>query len=238
MASTRHSRGHSATPPPTFMLPHAAHLRHELTIKRSRFIATAARVDSLTAARDFFAHVHAEFPDARHHCTAVRVEGEIAAQPITRSSDDGEPAGTAGRPMLGVLTASGLINAAVVVTRYFGGTLLGTGGLVRAYSDSVRQVLHGAPIVRREPAQLLSVTVPYALAGKLEADLRTYGFEHINARYTAHDVQLQAQVRTVDGETFYQLVAQLTEGAAQPQLINNTHMEIRAGKIALIGSDS
>ncbi|MCI6574454.1 MAG: IMPACT family protein [Actinomycetaceae bacterium] len=217
-------------------LPLATTLRGELTIKRSRFIASATRVSSLAAAREFFAAIRTEFPDARHHCTALSVMEESISTPIVRSSDDGEPAGTAGRPMLGVLHASRLTDVAVVVTRYFGGTLLGTGGLVRAYSDSVRGVLDGAPVLRRKPARTLRLSAPYAIAGKLEADLRTHGFDHIESSYTPSSATLSIRVSESELNVFHSLVAQLTNGALKPHDDGSTYIEIRAGKLALIAS--
>lgn len=121
--------------------------RSEIEIKRSRFIASLARTDSEEAAREFIAQIRREFPDARHHCTAFIIHQDTGPD-TARSSDDGEPAGTAGGPMLKVLTESGLTNVTCVVTRYFGGTKLGTGGLVRAYSEAVQQVLKNAQTVR------------------------------------------------------------------------------------------
>ena len=109
-------------------LPRGFQARTETEVKRSRFLATLARADDEQQARDVIALVKAEFPDARHHCQAFIVDVPDA-QPIERSSDDGEPAGTAGMPMLETLRGAGLGNVVAVVTRYFGGTLLGTGGL-------------------------------------------------------------------------------------------------------------
>ena len=117
----------------------------ELEVKRSRFITLICRVTSEDEARAFIQATRAEYPDARHHCSAFiyAVEG---ANPVERSSDDGEPSGTAGQPMLDVLRGSGMLDIAAVVVRYFGGVKLGTGGLVRAYSDAVSLVLpRGAP---------------------------------------------------------------------------------------------
>ncbi|WP_341466845.1 IMPACT family protein [Actinomyces lilanjuaniae] len=143
----------------------------ELEVRRSRFLAQAARADTENAARAFIARARSTYPDARHHCSAfiVAVDG---AQPVERSSDDGEPSGTAGGPMLEVLRASGLMSTVVVVTRYFGGTLLGTGGLVRAYSEAAAQALSAATRVRLVIRHLWTLTVPPAQAGHLEAGLR------------------------------------------------------------------
>ena len=120
----------------------------EIVEKKSRFIATVKPVDSEEEASAFIAEMKKKYWDARHNCSAF-VIGEH--NEIQRSSDDGEPAGTAGHPMLDVLLGEGIHNTAVVVTRYFGGTLLGTGGLVRAYSKSV-QGLRPAPYSKRKKA--------------------------------------------------------------------------------------
>ncbi|WP_420100026.1 IMPACT family protein [Corynebacterium sp.] len=147
----------------------------ETEVKRSRFIACAARVVDEDAARTFLAGIRAQFPDARHHCSAyiLHVDG---ANPVERSSDDGEPAGTAGQPMLEVVRGSGLQDVAVVVVRYFGGVKLGTGGLVRAYQDATRAVLDEVAVRRREPRDLWTLDVGHGEAGKIEAELRGRGF--------------------------------------------------------------
>lgn len=143
----------------------------DLEVKRSHFLGRAARADSEEEARAFIASVRARYPDARHHCSAfiVAVPGAIN---VERSSDDGEPSGTAGQPMLEVLRGTGLVNAAVVVTRYFGGTLLGGGGLVRAYSQATTQALAAAARVRLTTRHLWEARLPVAIAGRLEAELR------------------------------------------------------------------
>lgn len=124
--------------------------RAELLALNSRFIGTAGYTASVAAARAFIAQVRAEFPDATHHCYAYLIG--YGASVTAGMSDDGEPAGTAGRPMLAVLRGANLGNVTVVATRYFGGTLLGTGGLVRAYGDTVRAVL--AVLSRGERVEL------------------------------------------------------------------------------------
>jgi len=132
-----------------FLLTPSARLSHEIEVKKSRFLTLVARVSTPAEAREVVNERKAAMPDARHHCAAFVVSAD-GAQPFSHSSDDGEPSGTAGRPMLDVLAGSKLVDVVAVVTRYFGGTLLGTGGLVRAYSDSVRECLEGAPVVVRD----------------------------------------------------------------------------------------
>ncbi|MDU0969051.1 MAG: YigZ family protein [Actinomycetaceae bacterium] len=149
-------------------------VRTEMTIKRSRFITTLARAEDEDAARAQIATVRKEFADARHNCQAFVVSAPDGT-PIARSSDDGEPSGTAGMPMLETLRGADVIDVVAVVTRYFGGIKLGTGGLVRAYSGAVADALAAAPLAERTSQPLLQVTAPLATAGPLEAALRDAG---------------------------------------------------------------
>ena len=148
---------------------------HELVIKKSRFLAHLEPVATMDAADAAIARVRKQFWDARHHCVAVIVGTDAQRQ---RSSDDGEPSGTAGVPMLEVLRRRGLTDVVAVVTRYFGGVLLGAGGLVRAYSASVAEALDRAVIVRRAELVQASVAVPHADAGRLEGVLRDWAGAH------------------------------------------------------------
>lgn len=141
----------------------------ELVVSRSRFLARACRVEDEESARRFIADVRAIDHDARHHCTAF-VLGPDAA--VRRSNDDGEPSGTAGRPMLEVVTGRGLSDVVVVVTRWFGGVLLGTGGLVRAYGDATSAALDAAGVRERVLWQQAKVVAPIAEVGTLESRLR------------------------------------------------------------------
>lgn len=152
----------------------------DLEIKKSHFLARACRTDSMDEARSFIADVRSTYPDARHHCSALTLtdlsDGHALAAPVPpteRSNDDGEPSGTAGQPMLDVLRGTGLANTTVVVTRYFGGTLLGTGGLVRAYSEATAQALQAAARVTLSRLHLWDLRVPVAQAGRIEAELRS-----------------------------------------------------------------
>lgn len=135
----------------------------EYVEKRSRFIATLRHCETEQEANAFLEEMRSKYWDARHNCFAYSVE----CGKLCRFSDDGEPHGTAGKPMLDVVTGSEITNIAVVVTRYFGGILLGTGGLVRAYSKSVQDVLASAEVVRMVPSAVLTVTCDYTDHGKL-----------------------------------------------------------------------
>jgi len=172
--------------------------RHEQEIKRSRFITVLQRTGDEDSARAVLGALRREFHDARHHCPAFVLGPDRNVQ---RSNDDGEPSGTAGVPMLEALlkreTAPGvadLSDVTAVVVRYFGGILLGAGGLVRAYSDSVSSGLELAPLVRRQRLRICAVPVPHAAAGRLENELRTHGFVMAGASYEAQTTVLRLAV--------------------------------------------
>ena len=141
-----------------YAVPGARH-RTQLTIERSRFICTVARAESTEAAQGFIREMNVEFPDATHNCWAY-VVGPPGSTSRVGMSDDGEPHGTAGRPMLTVLLHSGVGDVAAVVTRYYGGVKLGTGGLVKAYGGAVQHAL--ATLPRSERVQLVERTVYFA----------------------------------------------------------------------------
>lgn len=135
--------------------------RTDLRVKNSHFIATAGHADSVEAARAFIEAIRAEFPDAAHHVYAYSVG--YGASVTEGFTDDGEPPGTAGRPTLAVLRGADLGDVVVVTTRYFGGTKLGTGGLVRAYSDAAKAVLAILPRTERVERRRVRLTMPYSL---------------------------------------------------------------------------
>ena len=137
----------------------------ELVEKKSRFIATVRPVKTEEEANQFVEKMRKKYWDARHNCWAF-ILGE--RQEFKRCSDDGEPSQTAGKPMMDVLTGAGLTDVAVVVTRYFGGTLLGTGGLVRAYSGAVQEGLKNSTVITKYLGVKLSVTTDYNGVGKLQ----------------------------------------------------------------------
>lgn len=141
----------------------------EIEEKKSRFIATIRPVETKEEAEQFIAACKKKYPDARHNCSAyiLGAEGQIE-----HSSDDGEPAGTAGRPMLEVLRGEKLTNVCVVVTRYFGGILLGTGGLVRAYTQSVKAGIENSQIIKKVKGTRFFFSVSYTDVGKLQYFIR------------------------------------------------------------------
>lgn len=153
----------------------AAPVEHELVIKKSRFITHVAPVTSTEHADEIIAEIKKRFWDARHNCSAqvTGVRGDRA-----RSSDDGEPSGTAGIPMLEVLRRRELTDVVAVVTRYFGGIKLGAGGLVRAYSSAVSEALDLAHLVDRRVLSQVAIPVPHADAGRIDNLLRAWVSEH------------------------------------------------------------
>lgn len=153
----------------------------EIVEKKSRFIATVCPVESEEEALEFIAGLKKKYWNATHNCWAF-VTGE--RQELQRCSDDGEPQGTAGRPMLEVLLGEGIHNAAVVVTRYFGGTLLGTGGLVRAYSKAVQEGLRNSVIIEKQQGFLLKMETDYNGIGKIQYLLGQRGLTVTDSEYT------------------------------------------------------
>ncbi|MGO4144282.1 YigZ family protein [Paenarthrobacter sp. YAF11_1] len=169
--------------------------RHELEIRRSRFITVLRRSPDEETARSLVSDLRREFHDARHHCSAFVIGPD---RMIQRSSDDGEPSGTAGIPMLEALIkretsprVTDLSDVSVVVVRYFGGILLGAGGLVRAYSESVSAGLDLAPLVHRRRLRLCAIDVPHAEAGRLENELRGAGYVMADTGYEPQHTVLQ-----------------------------------------------
>lgn len=172
--------------------------------KKSRFIATVQKCESEEEAAAFIEGIKKKYWDARHNCSAfcIGARGEL-----TRCSDDGEPGGTAGRPMLEVLTGEGIRNAAVVVTRYFGGVLLGTGGLVRAYTRAVQEGLKNCVIGRMRAGYEVEVQTDYNGIGKILYILGNFGIEPVGSDY-ADTVTLRLQV---PAEQIDRIQAQMVE---------------------------
>ncbi len=162
----------------------------EIVEKKSRFIGYAKPVVSEEEAFSFIEAIKKKHYDARHNCYAFAVPAENT---IYRFSDDGEPQGTAGKPILEIITGRQLVNICIVVTRYFGGTLLGTGGLVRAYSEAAKLAVESAGVIEMRRMKLLTVCSNYNDFGKIQYILNTDGIHIENTEYGA-DVVLQIAV--------------------------------------------
>jgi len=155
----------------------------EIEEKKSRFIAHIEPASSEEEAVAFISAMKKKYFDARHNCYAF-VIGDNSE--LTRCSDDGEPSGTAGRPMLEVLTGEGITNVVAVVTRYFGGTLLGTGGLVRAYQGAMKEGLNNTVIIEKHPGIILLISCDYTEVGKLQYHFASKGIRVLNSDYGAN----------------------------------------------------
>lgn len=153
----------------------------EIVEKKSRFIATVRPVSTEEEAAAFIAEMKKKYWDAKHNCSAFVIGDN---QELTRCSDDGEPAQTAGRPMLDVLLKEGIHNTAVVVTRYFGGVLLGTGGLVRAYQKAVQEGLANSTVIDKQSGRKLVIGTDYTGLGKLQYLIAQKGLATIDTIYT------------------------------------------------------
>lgn len=186
--------------------------RVEEEIKRSRFITTVGAAPSVAAARALIAEVSAEFADASHNCWAY-VVGPPGSTGQIGMSDAGEPHGTAGRPMLTVLLHSGIGDICAVVTRYFGGTLLGKGGLVKAYSGGVQLALAGLPTLERVPKTDVTLLVSYSAVTPLKRLLPDYEAELLGEEYAA-DVTYRLRLPSEQLPGFDAAVSELTNGQA------------------------
>lgn len=199
-------------PEPVSYLTLARTAQASIEVKRSRFLATLEPVADEAAARAVVERMRREHWDARHHCSAFVLGADGAVQ---RSSDDGEPAGTAGAPMLEVLRGAGVSDTVAVVTRWFGGVLLGAGGLVRAYGDAVRAGLEEAGTLRRTLLREQLLVLDHADAGRVESELRARGVAVLSVDY-AERVRLLVGVPAGEEAGLTATVAGLTGGAVVP----------------------
>lgn len=183
----------------------------ELVEKKSRFIAHLKCCETEEEATAFIEEIKKKYWDARHNCSAF-VLGTKAE--LTRCSDDGEPAGTAGRPMLETLLGSGVRNVCVVVTRYFGGVLLGTGGLVRAYTQAVKLALEASEIGCQVHGEELEVVTDYNGIGKILYMLGKWEIEPLSADY-GENVVLKLQIPSEKVERFTKEIIEVTNAKAR-----------------------
>ncbi len=197
--------------------PVPAHeIRRELTVSNSRFISTLIPVFSVDEAKAFIHRIKAEFPDASHNVPVYLIghgDSETA-----HCSDAGEPSGTAGRPALAVLRGSGLGDVAVVVTRYFGGTKLGTGGLVRAYSDAVRIVVEAVPRAEKVQTHTIMLVIPYTYLERVRLLVASQSGMVLDEEFTA-DITLTAQLRVENLPAFQASLSDLTKGKVKAEVI-------------------
>ena len=190
--------------------------RHEYIVDKSRFITTISPCTTEEEAQAFIGRINKEFWDATHNCTAYALGPKQEQQ---RSSDNGEPSGTAGKPMLEVLKKTGITNVAVVVTRYFGGIKLGAGGLIRAYSHSVAETLRLAPKELHTTRTQLQVTIDYSLYGAVERFLQDKKL-HYEANFGEH-VTVTILVPPTDVEGIQKELQDMSHGAATCTILDS-----------------
>ncbi|MEV6164541.1 YigZ family protein [Streptomyces sp. NPDC052052] len=187
---------------------------HETEINRSRFICAIAPAATEQEAQDFLARVRREHPTATHNCFAYVIGADASVQ---KAGDDGEPGGTAGVPMLQMLTRREMRYVVAVVTRYYGGVKLGAGGLIRAYGGVVGETLDELGTLTRQRFRLATITVGHQRAGKLENDLRATGRDVRDVRY-AEAVVIEIGLPDADVESFRGWLADVTAGEARLEL--------------------
>jgi uncharacterized YigZ family protein len=206
----------SDVPVPYLTLKTAA--EHETEVRRSRFICAVAPARSVEEAQAFIAARRREHADATHNCTAY-----VIGQRVQKGDDDGEPGGTAGTPMVQALVGRGFSDVVAVVTRYFGGVLLGAGGLVRAYGSAVTETLDRVEPVRMVPAKRVRVAVAHDQAGRVENDLRASRYAVGDVTY-AGEVTFAVAVGEDELAVFAEWVATLTAGRARVAVGEDVHV--------------
>lgn len=198
-------------------------IRREQKVLNSRFIASLAPAFSINEARAFMTRIRNEFSDASHNVPVYIIGG---GNTVTENfSDDGEPAGTSGRPALTVLRGSGLGDVVMVITRYFGGTLLGTGGLVKAYTESAQSVVNGVGRGRRELVHLVLLAIPYNYLERIRlAVMRHRG--DVQGEDFAGDITLTLRFPVDSFEAFQSDLRELSAGRLQAEIIETTEMVV------------
>ena len=195
-----------------YPIPAVEQYRVKDTIKKSLFITTMAHTPSVEAAREFIQSIKDEFPDANHNCWAYQA-GPLHSTTCVGMSDDGEPHGTAGKPILSALLHGGVGELACVVTRYFGGIKLGTGGLVRAYSGMVKLGLETLPIKEKITPVFVEVIIDYSNVTLFKRMLSEYEAKIIHETFTA-DVRFEVAMPKEHMEWFIAAVVEMTNGEA------------------------
>lgn len=200
---------------PRYPIP-AKTIRTETNIKRSRFIATIGPADTVDAARSFIQEIRNEMPDATHHVYAFRVG--YGSRVIEGLSDDGEPSGTSGKPVMSVIRGADLGDIVIVVTRYFGGTKLGTGGLGRAYSGAAKEALKTLPVAEKVTAVTIETTVPYHSYEQFKRLLADYE-ANIIAETFADNVTVRAAVPEEYVAMLVKRAGEYTVGNVEPNVL-------------------
>ncbi len=201
----------------------------EFEMKKSKFIATVCPVSSEEEAIEFIENLKKKYWDSTHNCSAYVIGTK---NPIMRCSDDGEPSKTAGRPMLDVLLAHELTNLVVVVTRYFGGTLLGTGGLVKAYQSAALEGLKQSVIITKELGVSLTITTDYNMIGKIQYFVAQEQITTLSSEYT-DIVVLTVLIPPSHMDYFTKKIAELTSGSAILNPLDQVYFTKLDGEVLL-----
>lgn len=199
----------------------------EIIEKKSRFIATVRPVKTEEEALAFLEEMKKKYWDARHNCFVYSVG---LNREYTRCSDDGEPSGTAGRPMLDVILGEDIYNVAVVVTRYFGGVLLGTGGLVRAYSKAVQEGLAASRIIEKRWGISLKVTTDYTGIGKIQYIAGERSIPILNSEYT-DKVVLELLIPSDEADAVQKAITEGTNGRARMEKDRELYFAVLDGEV-------
>ncbi|WP_125139956.1 YigZ family protein [Clostridium transplantifaecale] len=201
----------------------------EIVEKKSRFIATIRPVESEGETVSFIAEMKKKYWDATHNCSAFTVGENFE---ISRCSDDGEPAQTAGRPMLDVLLGEEIHNVCAVVTRYFGGTLLGTGGLVRAYSGAVQEGLKNCVILEKKLAEKLELKTDYSDLGKIQYILAEQGITVLGSDYS-DKVVLTVLAPLSEAQGLKKKLTEGTGGRCLIELLDKVYFGVTGGETVI-----
>ena len=194
----------------------AAETQAEIEVLKSRFIATLKPAFSVDEARTFIKEVRVRYRDASHHVPAFLIG--YGASVTAHCTDDGEPSGTAGRPMLAVLQGSGLGDVVVVVTRYWGGRKLGTGGLVRAYGDAVKEVLAVTQRAEKVPTHTVMLALPYSHLERIRLLIEEFNGQLLDEEFGA-DVTIAAQFEVERFDAFNEALEMMTHGSLSAEII-------------------
>jgi len=182
----------------------------EIVEKKSRFISETSRIENEDEAIAFVEQIRKKYWDARHHCYAFSIGRN---NELYRCSDDGEPSGTAGKPILDVLQKEEIHNGIIVVTRYFGGTLLGTGGLTRAYLSAAKEGLKNSRLIEKNLCQSIKIATDYNYIGKIQYIAASLGIPQTSSRYT-ENVVLAFLPKDKEVENFCRKIVEITSGRA------------------------
>ncbi|HAP43760.1 MAG: hypothetical protein A2087_05380 [Spirochaetes bacterium GWD1_61_31] len=193
-------------------------VRTNLTVVNSRFISSLAPAGNVTEARHYIQVIRKEFPDATHHVPAFIIGGGNSA--TESCSDDGEPSGTAGRPILTVLKGSGLGNVVLVISRWFGGTQLGTGGLVKAYTEAAQQALRLVKPAREVLVHRLELTLPYPLYERVKLETAAIGATIVHENFD-EAVHLAIELAVESLADYQRRLDSLSSGRLQPTIVDS-----------------